>query len=75
MYFYFIIPWHDVRNAIADIHSARSAMVRSTGMVITRRGLFNQAVAIQIQTVRLRYWNSVHAAVRHRDESTARGGI
>jgi len=44
MYFYFIIPWHDVRNAIADILSASSAMVRSTGMVITMLGLFNLAL-------------------------------
>lgn len=41
MYFYFIIPWHDVRNAIADILSARSAMVRSTGMFIAFLGLLH----------------------------------
>jgi hypothetical protein len=44
VYFYFIIPWHDVRNAIADILSARSAMVRSTSMFIAVLGLLNLAL-------------------------------
>ena len=44
VYFYFIIPWYDVRNAIVDILSARSAMVRSTGMFIAVVGLLNLAL-------------------------------
>ena len=44
VYFYFYIPWHEVRNAISDILSARSAMVRSTSMFIAVLGLLNLAL-------------------------------